>query len=181
MYSIFSLGVSELEVAQDESQNLTYKIALGYEFHRKWYVEAGYQQLGYDDLYTSALPTESDVIKGRSVKQGDALFLAFLGKASNHHGELFYRLGVLKTDIRGQFIQEASQECSLGKAIAIEVENYGSANLCDYNEGGAAAVLGLGFDFFIGARTLIRTEAEYIKGQNDLEMSALSIGLRYNF
>ncbi|MEP2652718.1 MAG: hypothetical protein ABJH06_12085 [Paraglaciecola sp.] len=181
LYSVFSLGVTNLEIAKSSNQNLAYKFGFGYQFHPQWYVEAGYQQLGYEELYISALPSANDVIKQKSVAQGDGLFLALIGKASNRYGELFYRLGMLKTDVRGQNIYAGDQECQLGQGTIVDVDNYGIVTLCDYDEAGAAAVIGLGFDAFVGARTLVRTEIEYIKGQNDLAASALFIGLRYNF
>lgn len=181
LYSVFSLGITNLDIAENSNQNPAYKLGLGYQFDRQWYVEAGYQQLGYDDLYISTLPTANDVIKEKSVSQGDALYLALLGKASNSYGELFYRLGMLKTDVRGQNVYAGSQECQIGQGTSIEVDNYGTATLCDYDEAGVAGVIGLGFDVFVGARSLVRTEIEYIKGQNDLAASALFVGFRYNF
>ncbi|WP_289031724.1 outer membrane beta-barrel protein [uncultured Paraglaciecola sp.] len=181
LYSVFSLGITNLEVANNSNQNLSYKLGLGYQFHPKWYVEAGYQQLGYDELFVATLPTANEVVNEKKLIQGDALFLAVLGKASNRYGELFYRLGLLKTDVRGQGLQAGIQECQLGQGTTIEIDNYGTATLCDYDEGGVAAVIGLGFDYFVGARTLVRTEIEYIKGQDDLEAASLFVGLRYNF
>lgn len=181
LYTVFSLGYSDVELTQQDSDGLGYKLTMGYQVSPQWYLEVGYQQLVHDDLYVIDLPSAQDVMSAESVKQGDALFLAFLGKASGRMGELFYRVGVLKTDIRGQDVLAGVQECEIGQANMLTVEGFGAATMCDYDESGIAGVIGLGFDYFVGARTMIRTEIEYIKGQDNLTVTAASVGLRYNF
>jgi hypothetical protein len=181
LYTVFSLGYSDVEFNSQDSDGLGYKLTIGYQVAPQWYLEMGYQQLVHDELYVTDLPSAQDVVNAESVKQGDALFLAFLGKASGRMGELFYRIGVLKTDIKGQDILAAMQECEVGQASMITVEDFGAATMCDYDESGIAGVIGLGFDYFVGARTMIRTEIEYIKGQDNLTVAAAYIGLRYNF
>jgi hypothetical protein len=181
LYTVFSVGYSDVEFTQDSNKGLGYKMALGYQIDPQWYVEAGYQQLIHDGLYSTNLPTASEVTNAVHAQQGDALFVSFLGKASDPMGELFYRLGVLKTDIRGQQLLAGDSECKLGKANVFNIDNYGAATMCDYNESGVAAVIGLGFDYFVGARTMIRAEIEYIKGQDNLSVATAAVGLRYNF
>ncbi|WP_339723908.1 outer membrane beta-barrel protein [uncultured Paraglaciecola sp.] len=181
LYSVFSIGYSDVEFIQDSNKGVGYKMAFGYQFDPQWYVEAGYQQLIHDSLYITDLPTSSAVTEAKHLQQGDALFLAFLGKASGPTGELFYRLGVLKTDLRGQYLLAGNSECEFGQANVLAIENFGTATLCDYDESGVAGVIGLGFDYFIGARTMIRTELEYIKGQDNLTVATATVGLRYNF
>ncbi len=127
------------------------------------------------------MPNAGEINDHEQAQQGDALFLAFLGKASGRSGELFYRIGVLKTDLRGQQFFAGERACELGQASFITVENLGLATVCDYDQGGAAGVIGIGYDYFIGARTMLRAEMEYIKGQDNLELSAGFIGFRYNF
>lgn len=181
LYSVFSVGYSDVEFIQDSNKGLGYKIAFGYQFEPQWYVEAGYQLLVHDSLYSTELPTANAVTNAENLQQGDALFIAFLGKASGRTGELFYRLGVLKTDVRGQQLLAGERECEFGKANVLAIADFGAATLCDYDESGVAGVIGLGFDYFVGARTMIRTEIEYIKGQDNLSTAAATVGLRYNF
>lgn len=181
LYTVFSVGYSDVEFIQDSNKGLGYKMALGYQIAPQWYVEAGYQQLVRDSLYSPDMPTSRDVINAEHLQQGDALFVSFLGKASDQKGELFYRLGLLKTDIRGQQLLAGASDCKLGKANVFNIDNYGAATMCDYNESGVAAVIGLGFDYFVGARTMIRAEIEYIKGQDSLAVATAAVGLRYNF
>nr|WP_252732297.1 outer membrane beta-barrel protein [Paraglaciecola arctica] len=181
LYSVFSVGYSDVEFIQDSNKGLGYKIAFGYQFEPQWYVEAGYQLLVHDSLYSTELPTANAVTNAENLQQGDALFIAFLGKASGRTGELFYRLGVLKTDVRGQQLLAGGRECEFGKANVLAIADFGAATLCDYDESGVAGVIGLGFDYFVGARTMIRTEIEYIKGQDNLSTAAATVGLRYNF
>ncbi|MEP1446326.1 MAG: outer membrane beta-barrel protein [Paraglaciecola sp.] len=181
LYTVFSVGYSDVDFIQDSNKGLGYKIAFGYQFDPQWYLEAGYQLLIHDSLYTTDLPTSNAVSNAENLQQGDALFIAFLGKASGRTGELFYRLGVLKTDVRGQQLLAGERECEFGKASVLAIADFGTATLCDYDESGVAGVIGLGFDYFVGARTMIRTEIEYIKGQDNLSTAAATVGLRYNF
>jgi hypothetical protein len=181
LYSVFSVGYSDVEFTQESNNGFGYKIALGYQIDSQWYVEAGYQQLIHDELYSTELPSAIDITNSENVEQGDALFVSFLGKASSPIGELFYRLGVLKTDIRGQQLLAGERACEFGQANVFAVADFGTATMCDYDESGVAGVLGLGFDYFIGARTMIRSEIEYIKGQDNLTVMTANIGLRYNF
>ena len=181
LYTVFSVGYSDVEFTQESNEGFGYKIAFGYQIDPQWYVEAGYQQLIHDKLFSTDIPTAADISNAENVQQGDALFLAFLGKASGPMGELFYRIGVLKTDIRGQQLFAGVRNCEFGQANVMVIADFGAATMCDYDESGVAGVIGLGFDYFIGARTMLRTEIEYIKGQDNLTVAAFNIGLRYNF
>ena len=181
VYTVFSVGYSDVEFIQDSNKGFGYKMAIGYQFDPQWYVEAGYQSLIHDKLYVTELPSATDVIHSENVQQADALFLAFLGKASSQVGELFYRIGVLKTDIRGQQLLSGVRECKLGNANVLAIADFGAATMCDYDESGVAGVIGFGFDYFIGVRTMLRTEVEYIKGQDNLTVTTVNVGLRYNF
>lgn len=181
LYTVFSVGYSDVEFIQNSNEGLGYKMAFGYQIDPQWYVEAGYQQLIHNNLYSTNLPTAADITNAENVQQGDALFISLLGKASSQVGELFYRLGVLKTDIHGQQLMPGVRECEFGQAIVLDITNFGTATMCDYDESGVAGVIGLGFDYFIGARTMVRTEIEYIKGQDNLTVTTLNVGLRYNF
>jgi len=181
LYTVFSIGYSDVEFIQGANKGFGYKMAFGYQIDPQWYVEAGYQQLIHDSLYLTDLPSAADVTNAENLQQGDALFLAFLGKASGPVGELFYRLGVLNTDIRGQQLLAGVRECEFGQSNVLNIADFGAATMCDYNESGVAGVIGLGFDYFVGARTMVRAEIEYIKGQDNLTVTTATLGLRYNF
>jgi hypothetical protein len=181
LYTVISFGYSGLEFTQESNKGLGYKMAIGYQFDPQWYVEAGYQQLIHDKLFTTGLLTAEDVNNGVNMQQGDAMFLAFLGKASSRVGELFYRIGVLKTDIRGQQLLIGVRECEFGQANELTIADLGAATMCGYDESGVAGVIGLGFDYFSSARSMVRAEVEYIKGQNNLTATVATLGFRYNF
>jgi hypothetical protein len=181
IYTVFSVGYSDVDFIQNSNEGFGYKMALGYQFDPQWYVEMGYQQLIHDNLYLNELPTPTDINNNKNVQQGDALFLSFLGKASSSVGELFYRIGMLKTDIRGQQLFAGVRECESGQTNVLAIADFGAATMCDYDEGGVAGVIGFGFDYFIGTHTMVRAEIEYIKGQNNLTVTTTSVGLRYNF
>ena len=123
----------------------------------------------------------ADVQSFESGMEGGALFAAFLGKASGNMGELFYRIGVLNTDIKSQQLLSGVTECELGQATSVNLGADGQYTYCQYDEGGIAGVVGLGFDFFIGPRTMIRAEVEHVSGENGLQVNAAYLGFRYNF
>lgn len=180
-YAIFSLGFSDLEYSAQETDGMAYKLGIGHQFHPQWYIEAGYQQLINESLFVSEMPSASQFENGDSKLQADALFVALLGKASGRMGELFYRLGLLKTDIRGQQLFTGEHTCDVGQANLVQMDTNAVNTICDYDNSGVAAVMGLGFDYFIGARTMLRSEVEYIKGSDNLTVTTLSVGIRYNF
>lgn len=180
-YAIFSLGFSDLEYSSQETDGMAYKLGIGHQFHPQWYVEAGYQQLINESFFVSDIPNASQFESGDGKLQADALFVALLGKASGKIGELFYRLGLLKTDIRGQQLFTGEHTCDVGQASLVLMDTNAVNTICDYDNSGVAAVMGLGFDYFIGARTMLRSEVEYIKGSDNLTVTSLTVGIRYNF
>jgi hypothetical protein len=89
VYTVFSVGYSDVEFIQDSNKSFGYKMAIGYQVDPQCYIEAGHQSLIRDKLYLTELPSATDVMHSENAQQGDALFLAFLGKASSQIGELF--------------------------------------------------------------------------------------------
>lgn len=177
LYGVVSAGYSEADFDQSKSSGGTYKLALGYEINRQWYAEFGYQRISDSSMLTAFPTTYTEAQAAELGMQGDALFASVLGKAAGRMGELFYRVGVLKTDFK---VQQASvsETCEMGQGMAVGIEPY---TICEFDEGGIAGVFGIGFDFFIGVNTMLRTEVEHIRGENGLSTNAGYIGLRYNF
>jgi hypothetical protein len=175
LYSIVSVGYGRTEFNNDSTNDLSYKLGLGWQVDKQWYIEVGMQKFADESL------PDIDTINPQDDSlniDASALFVAALGKASGNMGELFYRIGVLKTDIKGRQLIAANSSCDLGTTLNPPGADY---SVCDYDKGGIAGVIGLGFDFFIGAKSMLRAEIEYIKGQNDLVVSAAYLGFRYNF
>ena len=162
MYGVVSAGYSDAKFSQLEAQQLQYQFALGHQFLPKWYVEVGYQQL-FDDL---------DTEQGM---KADALYLAVLGKAGGPLGELYYKLGALNTDVLGSQATLSDGSCHLGSL------NEATGSHCDFDEGVFAGLVGIGFDFRLGLNTMIRLEADHIRGEHDFRVNVLNLGLRYNF
>jgi hypothetical protein len=181
LYTVATAGYGETEMLDSSINNFTYKLAVGYQLDRQWYLEAGMQKLVSDSLDEGILGSEYGLDDNELRLDGSALFLALLGKAAGTSGELFYRIGLLKTDIKGQQSLSGIQECELGSATLINTVAGDTYTYCQFDEGGVAGVIGLGFDYFLTSKTMLRTEIEYIKGQNNLKVSAAYVGLRYNF
>lgn len=181
LYAVSTMGGAKTEFSTADVNNFSYKLGMGYQFDRQWYFEAGIQKLASDAM-ASELPSTMAQLQDDSLQlDASALYASLLGKAAGPSGELFYRIGILKTDIQGQHTLAGSQSCELGKGTVVTVNTNESYTFCQFDEGGIAGVVGLGFDFFIGSRTMLRTEIEYIKGENNLAVSAAYVGLRYNF
>ncbi|WP_156896392.1 hypothetical protein [Aestuariibacter salexigens] len=179
MYGSVQVGGVDAKDDFSSEQGGSYKLAIGYELHKQWYAEFGYQQLGNGNL--GILPaTAQEANDFRGEMEGDALFVALLGKASGKDGELFYRLGLLKTDIRGEGLVASGETCSVGAYTAVTIEQQ-SFSYCAYDEAGIAGSLGIGYDHYVGTNLLIRFEAEHIRGNNGIQVNAAYIGLRYNF
>ena len=97
---------------------------------------------------------------------GDALYLAVLGKANSEYGELYYKLGVANADI-------ASTRYCGNSAL--------SGDACSFDEGVVAGIAGLGFDYYVGLKSMVRLEYIYLGGEDDLSTHLVSLGFRYNF
>lgn len=156
MYATVSALYTDVDNAGQSVTGPGYKLGLGYQFHPQWYVETGVQQLTDQNDALNAL-------------QIDGLYLSLLGKARNRQGELFYRIGVMRLDLEGLYIPE-------GTACAAVIPSP-----CAINETILAGNIGIGFDFFITDRMMLRVEGEYIQGEQDFSSGALTLGLRYNF
>lgn len=180
LYGIFTIGYSDTEFSTTTAESAAYKFGIGYQFHRQWYVEAGYQQIA-DESMNSLIPTTIEQAESfQGGLEGGAVYLSLLGKASGRTGELFYRLGVLNVDMKGQSIV-ASDTCSIGRANSISLATGETYTMCEFDEGVFAGAFGIGFDFFIGTKTMLRIEIEYMEGEHDFSSSSAHLGLRYNF
>lgn len=179
VYGIVAGGFSDMEFETASEDGGSYKLGVGYQFDRQWYAEFGYQRLA-DASINSQLPGSVEEAQDWSGGlETDALYASILGKAAGDAGELFYRLGVLMTDSKGQLLSD-EPDCPVGQATPVQI---GTSNmqLCEFDEGGVAGVVGIGFDFYVGAATMVRAEIEYISGENGVQASAAYIGVRYNF
>ena len=181
LYTVVSTGYGKTEMLDSSSNDFTYKLAVGYQVDRQWYLEAGLQKLVSDSLDEGISGSAQGLDNDDLRLDASALFVAVLGKAAGRTGELFYRLGLLKTDIKGEQILSGVHECKLGSYTLITTAAGDTYSYCQFDEGGIAGVLGLGYDYFLTSKLMLRTEMEYIKGQHDLAVSAAYIGLRYNF
>lgn len=165
MYGVAAASYSDLEYGTTADEGAGYKLALGHQFHRQWYVEAGYYQLA--DISA----------KGNSPSiKADTLYLGVLGKASHPVGELYYRVGAATINLQEGLLTDA-ETCSSGTQIDVQ----DGMLLCGTDDTIAAGILGLGFDYYIATKTFLRLEAEYIVGQDSFETTVLSLGIRYNF
>ena len=77
LYIVFSVGYSDVEFIQEPDKNLGYIMLLVISLTPQWYVEAGYQQLIHNTLYSTVLPTATDITNGENVQQGDAFLWLF--------------------------------------------------------------------------------------------------------
>jgi outer membrane autotransporter protein len=180
IYGILSAAYVDTESAFAETDGVGYKFGVGYEFHRQWYVEAGYHLLSDDSLSDGVFSDSAGLEQFVPEVEAESLFISVLGKASSRAGELFYRLGVNTVDVSSTSLIE-SELCDGRASDVIVAGNTTAQSLCLSNETVFAGHIGLGFDFRLGRRLMLRTEAEYLKGEDDVEATSLTVGLRYNF
>mgnify|MGYP003635142267 CR=1 FL=1 len=56
-----------------------------------------------------------------------------------------------------------------------------SGDACSFDEGVVAGIAGLGFDYYVGLKSMVRLEYTYLGGEDDLSTHLVSLGFRYNF
>lgn len=151
-YGLGTLGYNNFDVSSASDKKVTYSLAFGKQVHRQWNVELG---------YLSLFDYSSNEIEAK----GDALYLAMLGKASGGTGELFYKLGIARVDldVLTQCVSEdATTQCSQADSIA-------------------AGIIGLGYDYYVGLKSMVRIEYVHMAGEDSFSTNMVNIGFRYNF
>lgn len=179
LYVVGSAGYSNADFEQISEKGFTGKIGVGYQFHRQWYLEMGYQQL--IDQSASALPLEASQIESfDSMLSAGGVYAALLGKARGETGELYYRLGFVWASVESLSVS-AQAECETGNSSQVNFTGGGSYYQCAYNDNQIAGVLGLGYDTFLTENLMLRTELEYAHGSEAFSATSFYVGLRYNF
>ncbi|APE02687.1 hypothetical protein BM526_13000 [Alteromonas mediterranea] len=153
-YAVANIGYGNVDTQIDSEADVSYSAALGYRFHRQWYVEGGYISL-----------IDADTDEQSLLSKGP--YLALLGKASSPKGELYYKLGVASVDIEQVSIN--SSACG-AEALA-----------CGYDDTIVAGLAGLGFDYYVGMKSMVRVEYTYFGGKDDFSAHIVNLGFRYNF
>jgi opacity protein-like surface antigen len=175
-YVVASAGYAMNKIDSDTHDELSYKLNFGYTLSEEWAVEVGYQGLGDAGLSNEDLLTSSDGLQEADYNVS-AIQLSVLGRASNQHGELFYRIGVMQVNTESTFVLDAS-ECLADNAL---VATQSDSVICSSDENEMAGIIGIGFDFYITRSLLLRAEIEHIQGREDYSAQALLLGLRYSF
>lgn len=153
-YAVANIGYGNVDTEADNDADVSYSAALGYQFHRQWYVEGGYISL-------------IDADNGEQSISSKGPYLALLGKASSQKGELYYKLGIASIDV-----EHASLETSACGA---------EATICAYDDTVIAGLAGLGFDYYLGLQSMVRIEYTYFGGKDDFSAHIVNLGFRYNF
>jgi opacity protein-like surface antigen len=180
IYGILSAAYVDTESDIAETDGVGYKFGIGYEFHRQWYVEGGYHLLSDDSLSDGVFVDAANLGQFVPEVEAESLFISVLGKASSPAGELFYRLGVNTVDVTSTSIT-TSDLCDDEILDVVVAGNVTAQALCTVDDTIVAGHIGLGFDFRLGRRLMLRTEAEYLQGEDDFKATTLTLGLRYNF
>lgn len=171
--------VSTNSFPSDDLEEVSYKLALGYELSQQWAFELAYQDMGDNEL---TMISDGQAIVDFSEQAFDvsAVQLSALGKASNRHGELFYRLGVMQVMNEASYRVNAS-ECGVDDTLVANLSTDPLLSSCLRDNEELAGVIGIGFDFFVYRSLMLRLEMEYIKGEDDYEAQAAYVGFRLNF
>ena len=153
-YAVANMGYGNVDTEIDNEADISYSAALGYRFHRQWYIEGGYISLIDADNDDQSLSSKGP-------------YVALLGKASSQKGELYYKLGVANIDIEHVSINGSA--CGADDVI------------CGYDDSIVAGLAGLGFDYYVGLQSMVRVEYTYFGGKDDFSAHIVNLGFRYNF
>ena len=153
-YAVVNIGYGNVDTEIDNEADVSYSAALAYQFHRQWYVEGG---------YISLIDTDTD----QQSVSSKGPYVALLGKASSQKGELYYKLGVANIDI--EHVTTNSAVC--GPDVLV----------CGYDDAVIAGIAGLGFDYYLGLKSMVRVEYTYFGGKDDFSAHIVNLGFRYNF
>ena len=170
-YSVISGGYAINDLDGESLEEPSYKIGIGYVLSKQWSIEAGFQDLGENRMSIDALTLNN------ANQHANATYISALGRAGNRQGELFYRVGLLRTNISKDYLH-AGSECDEG---GNRLGQKDSLLVCQLSDSKIAGVIGIGFDFYIHHSTLLRIEIEHIQGQDGFSSQAAYIGFRLNF
>ena len=138
-YGILAAGYASNDMDEASLDAFSYKVGVGYELGAQWNVEVGFQMLGEKRLEMNELTLDN------GSQEISAVTLSALGKARNRHGELFYRIGIMRADVSKDYLD-------MGDNCADTSNMLGQNNnlvLCQNSDSKIAGILGLGFDFYI--------------------------------
>jgi opacity protein-like surface antigen len=170
-YGILAAGYAANDMDEASLDAFSYKVGVGYELGAQWNVEVGFQMLGEKRLEMNELTLDN------GSQEISAVTLSALGKARNRHGELFYRIGIMRADVSKDYL-DMGDACA-GTSNTLSQNN--NLVLCQSSDSKIAGIVGLGFDFYIHHSTMLRLEVEHIQGQDGLSANAAYIGFRLNF
>ena len=151
-YGLVTIAYNDFDTSGVSDKEFAYSAAFGKQIHKQWYAE-----LGYLNLF--------DFSNDNGEATGDALYLSLLGKASGATGELFYKVGAAKVDV------DIAMQCGDGDASMV----------CSQQNSLAAGVVGLGYDYYVGLRSMVRIEYTHMSGEDSFSTNMFNIGFRYNF
>lgn len=151
-YGLVTIAYNDFDTSGVNDKEFAYSAAFGKQIHKQWYAELGYLNLfDFSNDYGEAT--------------GDALYLSLLGKASGATGELFYKVGAAKVDV------DIAMQCGDGDASIV----------CSQQNSLAAGIVGLGYDYYVGLRSMVRIEYTHMSGEDSFSTNMFNIGFRYNF
>lgn len=170
-YGIGATGFATNDIDGQSLDDVSYKLGIGYELGKQWNIELGFQALGEDRLAKNELSFDN------ASQEITAVYLSALGRAANRHGELFYRIGLVRADVSADFLS-TGPDCESGST---GMAGLNGGLVCQLSDSNIAGVIGFGFDFYIHHSTMLRIEIEHIQGQDGFSAQAAYIGFRLNF
>ncbi|XOV81234.1 MAG: hypothetical protein ACFHVJ_09855 [Aestuariibacter sp.] len=171
---------SDLKVGSG-SKEAGFNVSFGTEIHRQWYAEIGvnYFASGYVPLTQPA--DSASAFSSDAGIDASGVHLAFLGKAKGQQGELYYRLGIAALDVSTEQFVAADAACQAGTASSISAADGTAVSLCTVDDTQLAGMIGIGFDTYLGYETQLRFAIDHYRGEDDVQINTVQLGLRYNF
>lgn len=173
-----------------DQQGVGSSLGIGYELNNSWSFELSYDKL-IDKSATSPslLKDESPYpLDFQSSYQSKGVILSALGKAAiNHSSSLFYRIGVMYSDLDYSRFYAGEADCSKG---AKNIEYYQfinagklvqQATACYYADKSTELLLGLGLETNFSDNWFGRIEANHFFANKGEAISAAKLSIGYKF
>lgn len=181
---------SKAENASDQSGPGS-SIGIGYELNPNWSIEFGYDQLIDED---GAKPYLIDYPKTINLGfddpyQNKGLILSALGKTQiDSTSTLFYRAGLMQSDIRQSVYSQGQQVCK-GKPsdqrsylfVDAQGATFQSATGCEYKQKSTDFMFGLGLQSDFSKQWFGRIEALHLVADKGESITAAKISIGYKF
>ena len=173
---------SRVDHSDNDSKGGGAELNLGYTINSSWSIELSYldalsETSSEPDYDSRSLYTHGYELNG--------VMLSILGKTSLAEGELYYRAGIMRTDVNSTTFYETDNfNCDSGLVSGYVVnwdDDVYNFFKCEVSEKKNVALFGLGYKYDFNDNWFFRTELRRLFMRDSFYVDNLSVGLGYRF